>query len=578
MSVKPIKERKAHSRLMAKHMENTAKFFMQVYRLKPQDFITYAEHRHNPPDNPYDIAIKVRFWRRYENFLSDFQARYETETIPGAYFGITRDKDEYGDPTSPWYREIHVPTEGQTEAQVLRHLYHEMGHLFMKTFMVYNVEVPSWIEEGTAELFQYRGGNGTNAEAARREREGWLVEIVPSPPGFPGAAIPWAEFTQVRNIDNLGFTHEDPLRSSVQYAQAWSVAEFMIADSRRRRAYTAFLDGLKAHAKSTLEDLWGRGRRGRELIDAANDRIYADQYQIFTEAYGRDPRTVEDLWKDWIVKEFEKKAKRNPTGLHYYRGDWHLSFVARVARDQADRDRAYAAAEAAFQAAIDGSDREPLGHVGMGRLALAKGDNQAAGEHFAKAVELGAEGFEAQLYGGYALIRAGRSAEAIEPLTTAAEERSDHFTANLYLGWALTASGEDYEQALIHLERARDLRPQEQGMPSLIAGIAAHKLGEFRDARIHYRRAANNLGIDGIGVLARPLAVLTSFDNAQMEDVELGIQELRNENHPLLPGLNNAFREGIRLRPGFGPDGVPGIIGLTMEEPEAETDGDGAAE
>jgi len=64
--------------------------------------------------------------------------------------------------------------EGITDEQILRHLYHEMGHLFMQTIITYQVEVPSWIEEGTAELFQYRKGNGTNPERERDERAAWL--------------------------------------------------------------------------------------------------------------------------------------------------------------------------------------------------------------------------------------------------------------------------------------------------------------------------------------------------------------------------------------------------------------------
>lgn len=564
------RDRQRHSREMAKYIQDTSKFFMQAYRLNARDFVTYAEHRHSEPENPWDVTIYVRFWRRYDDFIKDFQGRYETETIPGAYFGITRNKDEYGDPTSPWFREIHVPTEGQTKEQVLRHLYHEMGHLFMRTYMVYNVEVPSWIEEGTAELFQYRAGNGTNSEAARREREAWLVEIVSAEAGEPGTAIPWDEFTQVRNIDNLDFTHADPLRSSVQYAQAWSVAEFMIADSRRRRAYTQFLDGLKSYAEQALNELWRNGRRGRELLDAANDRIYRDQYRIFENAYGRDPRTVEGMWREWVVEAFNKKARRNPE-LHYYRGDWHLSRVARVARDQATRERALAKAEACFRQAIEGAPDEALGHVGMGRLALTRGDGNAARDHFATAVELGADSFEARLYGGYALIRGGTPEAAVEPLLAAVEDRPDHFDANLYLGWALVASGGDGEEAMVYLERARDLGAEQSGLASLIAGIAAHRNSDFRGARIHYRRAANSLGHNhGLGALAGPLAVITSIDNGQDEDVALELETLRRANHPLLERLQRAINTRVRMRPAFGDNGLPGIVGLTMEDPDAE--------
>jgi len=33
-------------------------------------------------------------WRRQSDFLTDFQSRYDTETIPDAFFGIIRKEEE----------------------------------------------------------------------------------------------------------------------------------------------------------------------------------------------------------------------------------------------------------------------------------------------------------------------------------------------------------------------------------------------------------------------------------------------------------------------------------------------------
>ncbi len=210
-------EKQAFARRFAKPIAETGNFFLKVYSLKNTCFEEYATF-YDPAGTEYERTIRVRIFKTYDSFLADFQKRYATKSIPGAFFGIIRPKDEYGKFNGKWMREVATASEGQTDEQILRHLYHELGHLFMRTFIIYQVEVPSWIEEGTAELFQFRKGNGTKPEEERDQRSAWLVEMITE-----ASYIPWAQFIKVQNLDNLDFTYQDPLRSLIQYAQAWSV-------------------------------------------------------------------------------------------------------------------------------------------------------------------------------------------------------------------------------------------------------------------------------------------------------------------------------------------------------------------
>jgi len=330
------RERNANARKFAKHIAETSSFFLKAFDLKPKSFVHYAEFYHREPDSPWDQWIRIRIFRRYQEFLDDFQKRYESKAIPGAFFGIIRNKDEYGEYTGPWFREIATHAEGISDEQILRHLYHEMGHLFMRTYMLYPCEVPSWIEEGTAELFQYRKGNGTDPMPTRIERLGWLRELVDIGESEIGASVPWKDFTEVRNAHNLAFTHQDPLRSTVQYVQAWSVMEFMVSDRRRGAAFSKLLELIKKEAQNANQVAGQRGLSGQAYRKFITDQIYRQQYKLFTEAYGADVLKVEKLWKEWVREDYEEKLAEHPE-LRYHRGEWQLEKRAQFAKSADER-------------------------------------------------------------------------------------------------------------------------------------------------------------------------------------------------------------------------------------------------
>ncbi|MBA3708173.1 MAG: hypothetical protein H0W83_05065 [Planctomycetes bacterium] len=476
-----IGEQKDFTKRILRPITETANFFLKVYNLKPTCFEDYAEHYSG---NKFEKTIRIRVWRKYEEFLTDFQKRYKTKSIPGAFFGTISEKDDYGADTGVWIREIGASDESMSDEQVLRFMYHEMGHLFMRTFILYGVEVPSWIEEGTAELFEYRRGNGTHPEEEREQREGWLVEMLAE-----NSLIPWAEFIKVKNLDNLDFTWKDQTRSQIQYVQAWSVLEFMISNDGRQGAFIKMLHKFKSMAETQEQALLSQGLRDEAFREKFNPYLYSVQEKVFKDCYGNDLLSVEKLWKDWIFKNYETALKKAPI-MRYHRGDWQL-LRARMSKDPAAKKTALERAEALFMDCTSASPDLAEGYVGLGRVALEQDDLAKAGDLFAKASALGSDSFDVLLYGGMAKVRSGKAADAVAPLTKAVEKRPTMFIVNFLLGQALAASGGDVDKAVTYLKRARDLEASEAPECAMLEGAAQFQAGHLHEAYISFLRAQN---------------------------------------------------------------------------------------
>ena len=542
----------------AKFVSSTANYFVDVYGLKNTCFEDYAGLR-DPENKDFDRLIRFRLFRTYEAFLKDFQKRYDTKTIPGAFFGTNRPKDEYDKPSGRWLREIATSAEGQTEEEILRHLYHEMGHLFMQTFLVWPVEMPSWIEEGTAELFQFRIGNGTKPEAERDERQGWVVEMQTE-----GSAVPWEEFTKVRNIDNLDFTYQDPLRSTIQYAQAWSVMEFMLASPERRVAFKAMLDAFKKEGEKAVQEANQRRLQGEAAREFFDEALYKVQEAVFKKAYGADLLSVEVRWKDWIRKSYEKDVLKRPI-LRYHRGDWYVGRRAESAKTAEEKENALAKAEAIFTECVSVTPTMPEGYVGLGRIALARGDAEAAGREFAKASELGTDNFDALLYGGIARIYAGDPGSAVPGFAKAVAQRPTHAMINLYYGQALAMSKGDAALALTHLRRARDLRKELIGRAAMVEGMVEYAGGDLSAAYISFLRAANVEKTNPVPPLAMALVKVA---NNEADEAKALLAQAAKENNPFAATVQELIDAGTPPKLVFGRRGWPLVDGVTIPRDE----------
>jgi tetratricopeptide (TPR) repeat protein len=544
------------------NLKETSQFFIKVYNLKENCFQQYADFwaQNNAK---YEKLIRVKFFRKYDKFLEDFQKRYDTKSIPAAYFGINKLKDEYGKESDTWIREIATCAEGSTYEQILREYYHEMGHLFMRTFITYPNEIPSWMEEGTAQLFQLRKGNGTKPEADRDERSAWMVEMIDE-----GAAIPWPEFINVRNLDNLDFTWKDPLRSTIQYTQAWQVMEFVIASPQRQQAYNKFLTKLKDAARD--ECAAAAGLQGQAYHDRIRNSLYPRQEKLFKDCYGADLVSVEGKWKEWVKSNYEKGVTANPV-LRYHRGVWHVGLRANYAKSPEQREQELVKGEKIFQECVSLTPKMPEGYVGMGRVAMMRGDMKAAGEFFAKALELGADNFETLLYGSIAQIYGGKAKDAVAALEKAVEQRPTNYEVNYYLGLALGMSDGDVEKALAHLRTARDLKQDMVATCALVEGLIQYRAGKLNDAYISFLRASNVQQNNPIILPLMAIAKLASNDAEEAKDI---LSRAEKAGNPIAARVAALIAEGKTPKPVFTRRGHPAIAGVTVPE-DGEPSGDG---
>lgn len=558
------RERKQFGAQYARTVSRNLDFFLKAFGMKAKDFEDYAKF-YGAENNQFDPWIRIRLWRRFEPFLEDLQTRYDTKAIAGAYKGQITPRDEYGEISGPAFRELATYVEGQSEEAILQSLYHELGHLFMQTFILYPTEVPSWLEEGTAQLFQYRIGNGTKPEAERLERLAWAYEMITHPHAF-GKALPWSDLITVKNMDNLDFTYQNPLRSTQQYIQVWLMSEFFIGDRARGRAYFNMLNALKKSAENRLNELWRQNKRGEQLWGPLRTHLYDVQIPIFREAYGRDLFDVEELWQGWVKTEFDRQLKRNPV-LRYHRGTWHLDRRARLAPDEATRNEAMATAEAIFQEAVDLLPEDPAGYVGLARVAMAKDDAEAARDHFATATRLGSDFFEALVYGGEALIQSGDAAAAVPGLEKALDQRPSHWEATAFLGQALIISGQDVERG-IGLVRSAVNQRQGQVQLRLYEGIGHYLLGNYNSAAQNF---ADVFVVSGSQhVFAAAACAISRSRQMDDEETERWIGLVRR----LQPGLADHLQQTLitnkqAIPLGFNQEGQPAIVGLTVKPEEA---------
>ena len=457
----------------------TANFFLQVYNLKGtcfDDYTAFYAHDH------FDPLIHINIWRSYDDFLADFQRRYKTKSIPGAFFGTIQLTDDYGKPTGTIIREIGTSTEGADDSAVLRDLYHEMGHLFMRTYMLYNVEVPSWIEEGTAQLFQFRIGNGTKPESERDQREGWLREMIDDK-----SLVPWKDMVNVHNLDNLDLTYQDPLRSTIQYVQSWSMIEFMVASPQRQGAFLDMLAKFKAQTLAHMDDLGREVHDPQEFNRRLQPYLYDIQEATFQKSYGNEFLEVEDIWKKWLQHEYELDLRKKPQ-LHYYRGDWYLLRARLVKKGEDPKDFIHKASDI-FENCVFQEPKSPYGYVGRGRVLLMNGDAKDAKDNFDQALTLSPTNYDALMYDGVALISLGDCAGAVAPLTKAVTAHSTDAQAQQFLGQALAASGGDITETLKHLHSARDLDPKLAPTCCFLEGAAQYVAGHMHEAYQAWVRA-----------------------------------------------------------------------------------------
>jgi tetratricopeptide (TPR) repeat protein len=367
--------------------------------------------------------------------------------LPGAYtFWGVRLKDSDGKETGKPMIWIRSYVANRDDDELERTLLHEMGHLFTHAYMLTCLShsaadnakgpddqkrgLPSWIDEGVAQLFQNRWSNQATAQKARLRQEGMIYEAIKL-----GDSYPFEEFTNITNSHNLKDVAGNPLHATLNYAQSASVMDFMV--NTNGAMFFSFLENLRGE------------NFAKNLANPDKNHIselFSGQGECFKKAFnGADLAKVEDYWKDSCKKSMEAQLKKSPE-LYYWIGEYYL-------RRGKDKTNDLVKAEENFNLAMTQAPAKGDGYLGMGRMAIRKHDDDNALKLLTKAAELMPKDEDAWYYLGIAQVNTGHLKDAIESLTKSVKIYNLNHVALAGLGLAEFHAAE-YEKSMDAYEKA----------------------------------------------------------------------------------------------------------------------------
>ncbi|MBI3828032.1 MAG: tetratricopeptide repeat protein [Planctomycetes bacterium] len=314
-----------------------------------------------------------------------------TEGIPGAYYMRITDYDgKFVD------RRIRAYVGPKNPEEVEGDLLHELGHLFLETYLMEFAGAPkkgqeaekrgtpAWIGEGVAQLFEVNWATSKLSEKKKKQYSAMIYEAV-----LANDHYPVDEFINVTNAHNLQAIQGNPLKSTINYAQSWSVMQFMV--EMKWQAFLQFLENCRTYNMEGLQ-------KGKKISE-----LYSIQERAFKDAFGVPMKDMEEHWKKHVIDTMEKDLKRDPSG-YYWCGEYYLRRKSDGYLDKAAER---------FKKAIDGALDKGEGYLGMGRVDLLKKDVESALKNFKKASELSPKDEDGWYYLGIAQVRAGKSKDAI---------------------------------------------------------------------------------------------------------------------------------------------------------------------
>lgn len=401
----------------------------------------------------YKPWVDVRVYKNYEDYCDEYfneidrleslvnntpvrqqtpeqrSMRRMTEGVPGAYYMRIMDYDKkYA------LRRIRAYLGSQTPEEVETQILHEMGHLFLETFLMefagapkrgqeaQKRGTPAWIAEGIAQLFEINWGNSRVANRLKAQHRAMMYCAIKD-----GDNYPFDQFVNVTNAHNLMAVAKDPLKSRINYIQSYSVMMYMV-----EKAWPNFLQ--------FLENLRSKNFEANKKDPKRISELYSVQAEAFKEAFGILLPDLEHHWKKHATEAFESELARKPE-MYYWCGEYYM-----LKKDPAR-------AEEQFKLAAEKAPRSGEGYMGLGRVALMKNDIPAALEHFAKAIEFSPDEEDGHYYRGIALQKMGQFKESAESLQVALKHYPRYHQAHAHLAEALVQL-RDFKAAMDHYEQA----------------------------------------------------------------------------------------------------------------------------
>jgi tetratricopeptide (TPR) repeat protein len=375
--------------------------------------------------------IDIRVFKDQEGFADEwFTLAHVTDPLqkattgmPGAYFSMGPDS-EYDKRA---VRKIRSFVANRDDEELERTLLHEMGHCFVESYMLAfaggakqasddKKDLPAWLNEGIAQLFELIFTNTPSSKKARMKQQAMIYEAVKLKDSYP-----FKEFVNVANAHNLAAVANDPLKATINYAQSASVMDYMV-----------HVDGIKFFNFLTNMREYHIKRNLHNPDKNHVTELFSFQDEAFKNAFGVSIPGVEQYWVKDLNKKMDATLKAQPE-THYWIGEYYM-------RRKKGGESDFKRAEEEFNIAMKDAPTKGEGYLGMGRIAMRKGDYVAALPSFEKAAKLMPKDEDAWFYLGFAQLNSGQHKEAVESFTNSLKIYARNANALAGLGAAALES------------------------------------------------------------------------------------------------------------------------------------------
>ncbi|MCW8133172.1 MAG: tetratricopeptide repeat protein [Planctomycetota bacterium] len=454
---------------------------LRVYK----KFDDYADESFNETDRLTALVNKTEVKKETPEQRA---VRRITEGVPGAYYMRITDYDGvFVD------RRIRCYLGPKTPEEVEGDLLHELGHLFLETYLMEFAGAPkkgqeaekrgtpAWIGEGVAQLFEVNWAGSKESAKKKKQYSAMIYEAVQANDHYP-----IDDFINVTNAHNLQAVSGNPLKATINYAQSWSVMQYMV--EVKWQAFLQFLENCRTY---NLEGL-GKGKKVSEL--------YSIQERAFKDAFGVPIKDMEEHWKKRVVETTEKDLKKDPTG-YYWCGEYYL---------RRKGDGYLEKAEERFKKAVEGAADKGEGYLGMGRVALIRRNVDEALKNLLKASELSPKDEDVWYYLGVAQVRAGKTKEAIASFETAVKLFPLFHQAHSGLADAYF-SARDFKKAAAAYDMAFQISKHPNYLFSI--GQASYFAKEYEEAQKNFAAYCNIFTKDPQGTFWYGMAALRLKQN-----------------------------------------------------------------
>lgn len=485
--------------------------------------------------NAFRPFITLRVHKTQESFADEWfeltgvtdKEKRLNQGLPGAYFSIHHDYDK-----KTLLRDIRSFVDNRDDDELERSLLHEMGHLFMHTYLIefagspppgqesQKRGTPAWLGEGTAQLFEILWSNAKSAQKQRDRDQCMIYEAIKL-----GDSYPFEEFMNVTNAHNLAAVAGNPLKATINYAQSFCVMDYFVNVDGAR--FFNFLQNLR---QLNFE---------RNLRNPNKDHVrelYSFQDEAFKKAYSVGLVDVEQYWKKHMIKTVEEKLKKFPEN-NYWIGEYYL-------RRGKDKENDYKKAEGLFDLAMNGAPKSGLGYLGKGRLLVRKGESEEAEKVLAKAVELLPKDEDAWYFYGMAQVNSGKLTEAVASFEQSLKiyPRSSRGTSGLALA---AFHNNDYKKAAEAYEQAYQITHHPRYL--MEKGRAAFFGKDYKNAQSAFNAYLQVYSKDPQGHLWYGLAAM------RLNDKEFGLKKIEeaaklNPADPMIATALKMAQKGESLR------------------------------